>query len=91
MIYPRKTSPASKISTSNHPGNTNPLPPENLSMIRPPVNLTTMEEKRQWLEEAIPLPEDMRRSPAYQTLTDESKIILLLMLEKQREGNHASS
>ncbi len=60
-------------------------------MIRPPVNLKTMEEKRKWLEEALPLPEGMRRSPAYQTLTDESKIILLLMFEKQRGGSYASS
>ena len=60
-------------------------------MIRPPAHLKTMKDKRQWLERELPIPEDMQRSLAYRTLTDESKIVLMLMLDKQREGNHASS
>jgi len=47
-----------------------------------------MSEKREWLEQKLPIPEDMSRSLAYRTLTDESKIVLLLMFEKQREGNN---
>ncbi len=60
-------------------------------MIRPPVNLKTMSERREWLEQELPIPEDMRQSLAYRTLNDESKIILMLMLDKQREVNHAGS
>ncbi len=60
-------------------------------MIRPPAHLKTMQEKREWLERELPIPEDMRQSLAYQTLTDESKIILMLMMDKQREGTHAGS
>jgi len=62
-----------------------------LAMIRPPVNLKTMSERREWLEQELPIPEDMRQSLAYRTLNDESKIILMLMLDKQREVNHAGS
>lgn len=57
-------------------------------MIQPPIHLKTMSEKREWLEQKLPIPEDMSRSLAYRTLTDESKIVLLLMFEKQREGNN---
>lgn len=60
-------------------------------MIRPPAHLKTMLEKREWLERELPIPEDMRQSLAYRTLTDESKIILMLMMDKQREGTHAGS
>ncbi len=60
-------------------------------MIRPPDNLKTMSEKRAWLEQALPMPRQMRRSPAYRTLTDEAKIVLMLMIEKQQGGNHASA
>jgi len=60
-------------------------------MIRPPIHIKTIREKREWLERELPIPEEMRRSPAYQTLTDESKIVLMLMLEKQRGGDHADA
>jgi len=58
-------------------------------MIKPPGHLKSMSEKREWLEKELPIPEDMRRSLAYRTLTDESKIVLMLMLDKQRGGGHA--
>jgi len=58
-------------------------------MIKPPAHLKTMRERREWLEKQLPVPEDMKWSPAYITLSDESKIVLLLMLSKQREGSHA--
>lgn len=60
-------------------------------MLRPPVNLKTMKEKRLWLEMALPLPEEIRRSPAYQSLTDEARIVLMLMIEKERGGPHADA
>ncbi len=60
-------------------------------MIRPPDNLKTICEKREWLERELPIPEDMKRSLAYRTLTDEAKIILMLMMDKAEGGNHASS
>lgn len=60
-------------------------------MIRPPVHLKTMSEKRELLERELPIPEDMRRSLAYRTLTDEAKIILILIMDKAEGGNHASS
>jgi ribonucleotide reductase beta subunit family protein with ferritin-like domain len=57
-------------------------------MIKPPDNLKTMGEKREWLERALPISKDLKRSRAYRTLSDESKIILMLMLEKQKRGGH---
>ena len=60
-------------------------------MVRPPAHLKTMQEKREWLERELPIPRQMRRSPAYKTLTDEAKIVLMLMLDEQRGGGHASS
>jgi len=60
-------------------------------MIRPPTHLKTMNEKRAWLERELPIPRDMRRSPAYRTLSDESKIILMLMMAERQGGDHASS
>lgn len=60
-------------------------------MIKPPAHLKTMSERREWLEQELPIPEDMRQSLAYRTLTDESKIILMLMLNKQRGGSHADA
>ncbi|MGD0821022.1 MAG: hypothetical protein ABSA71_09790 [Desulfomonilia bacterium] len=60
-------------------------------MIRPPDNLKTISEKREWLEREIPIPDDMKRSLAYRTLTDEAKIVLMLMMEASDGGHHASS
>ena len=60
-------------------------------MIRPPDNLKTMTEKRDWLERALPIPEDMKISLAYRTLPDEAKIVLMLMIDKQRGGGHADT
>ena len=60
-------------------------------MIRPPDNLKTMSEKRQWLEHELPIPEDMKRSLAYRTLTDEAEIVLMLMMEETDGGHQASS
>ncbi len=57
-------------------------------MIRPPTHLKTMSEKREWLEKEISISEEMRMSKAYQSLADESKIILMLMLEKSLEDCH---
>ena len=50
-------------------------------MIRPPDNLKTMIEKRVWLERELPIPDEIKRSLAYRTLTDESKIVLMLMMD----------
>jgi hypothetical protein len=50
-----------------------------------------MREKREWLEKNLPIPENIYRSVAYLTLTDEAKIILMLLMDRQRGGNHASS
>jgi len=47
-----------------------------------------MSEKREWLEKEISISEEMRMSKAYQSLADESKIILMLMLEKSLEDCH---
>ncbi len=60
-------------------------------MIRPPTHLKTMKEKREWLEHELPISNVMKRSLAYRTLTDEARIVLMLMLEKANGGNHASS
>ncbi len=60
-------------------------------MIKPPSHLKTMQEKREWLEKALPIPGDMQKSLAYRTLTDEAKIVLMLMLDKQRGASHAGA
>ncbi len=59
-------------------------------MINPPTHLKTMRERREWLERELPIPENVRESPAYRTLSDESKIILMLMLRKQQGGSYAA-
>ena len=53
-------------------------------MIKPPDHLVNMSEKREWLERELPISEDMKRSLAYRTLTDEAAVVLLLLLHKQR-------
>ncbi len=60
-------------------------------MIRPPTHLKTMKEKREWLERESPLPDDMKRSLAYRTLTNEAKIVLMLLMDKAEGGNHEFS
>ncbi len=55
-------------------------------MIMPPSELKTMSEKREWLERELPIPEGIKKSLAYRTLTDEAKILLILMIEKQQGG-----
>ncbi len=60
-------------------------------MIRPPDNLKTMNEKRAWLERELPIPDEVKQSLAYRTLTDEAKIVLMLMMEETDGGHHASS
>jgi hypothetical protein len=59
--------------------------------MRPPAYLQTMREKREWLEEALPIPEEIRNSRAYRELSDESKIILMLMMDRQRGDGHADA
>jgi len=53
-------------------------------VIKPPDHLVNMSEKREWLERELPISEDMKRSLAYRTLTDEAAVVLLLLLHKQR-------
>lgn len=60
-------------------------------MIKPPKGITTMRGKREWLERELPIPSTMKLSPAYLSLTDEAKIILMLMMDKEKGGNHADS
>lgn len=60
-------------------------------MIKPPKGITTMQGKREWLERQLPIPSTMKHSPSYQTLTNEAKIILMLMMSKERGGKHAGS
>lgn len=55
-------------------------------MIKPPDDLKTVGERRKWLEHELPIPPEMKQSRAYRTLTDEAKIVLLLMIGKQRKG-----
>jgi hypothetical protein len=56
------------------------------TMIKPPDDLKTVGERRKWLERELPIPPEMKQSRAYRTLTDEAKIVLLLMIGKQRKG-----
>ncbi len=58
-------------------------------MLRPPDSLKTMQSKREWLEKALPIPDDVKRSIAYRTLDDEAKIVLMLMIDKAEGGGHA--
>ncbi len=60
-------------------------------MLRPPGTLKTISQKREWLEKVLPISEDILKSSAYRALTDEAKIILMLMLDKQRGEKHEST
>lgn len=60
-------------------------------MIRPSTHLKTIQDKRQWLESALPLPGDILDSLAYRTLTYETKIILMLMMDREWGGSRARS
>jgi len=60
-------------------------------MFKPPKDITTMRGKREWLERELPIPSTMKLSPAYLTLSDEAKIILMLMMSKEKGGSHARS
>jgi len=52
-----------------------------------PVKMKQLSE----LENKAHIPVEMKKSLAYRTLTDEAKIILLLMMIKERGDNHAGS
>jgi len=52
--------------------------------MRCPDTLKTARDRREWLEKALPLPSEIKRSGAYRALSDNAKIVLMLMLHKNR-------
>jgi hypothetical protein len=52
--------------------------------MRCPDTLKTARERRKWLERELPLSSEIQRSEAYRALSDNTKIILMLMLHKNR-------
>ena len=61
------------------------------AMIKHPAHLKTIQSKREWLEHELPIPDELKRSIAYRTLTDEAKIVLMLIMDKAEGGRHAST
>jgi hypothetical protein len=52
--------------------------------MRCPDDLKTASERRKWLERKFPLSAEIINSEAYQSLSDNAKIVLMLILHKNR-------
>ncbi len=53
-------------------------------MIRCPDDLKTATERREWMEKNLPIPPEMKKSKEYQSLSDNAKIISMIIDHKQR-------
>ncbi len=60
-------------------------------MIRCPKNLKTASERREWLEKNLPLPPEVKRSKEYQALSDNAKIISLIMFYNKQQHRRRGS
>ncbi len=54
-------------------------------MFKCPDNLQTASQRRAWLEEKLPIPPELKKSKAYQELSENAKIILMLMIQKHQK------